>query len=177
MINVDVTSSRPRRAVIRAVPATARARARSVVHYARAIALEDSLTRVAGPGLCDPVGEQVAGVAGLRALRGDCEAGELGAGRGCGGDVGRGAGDEGCGSGGDEGGGEEGEEDGGVHFRSWKIEEEECGGVEIEDGACNPTLLLNVDARSLYTYRRSCQYSVVVPQMDHRPPSDRKYQS
>jgi hypothetical protein len=37
------------------------------------------------------VGEQVAGVAGLRALRGDGEAGKLGAGVGCGGDVGRGA--------------------------------------------------------------------------------------
>jgi hypothetical protein len=90
-VDVDVTGGSPCRIVVGTVPAAARACARRVGHHVCAIALEDCLARVARPGLRDPVGEQVAGVAGLRALRGDGEAGKLGAGVGCGGDVGRGA--------------------------------------------------------------------------------------
>jgi hypothetical protein len=95
VVNIYICRCGPRRAIIRTEPTPACACARRVGHDVGAIALEDLLARVAGAGLCDPMGEQVARVPCLRALRGDSEAGELGAGFRGGGDVGWCAGDEG----------------------------------------------------------------------------------
>jgi hypothetical protein len=115
MIDVNVGCSTPRRAVVRAEPAAAGACACRVGYDVCAVALEDCFARVAGAGLRDPVGEQVARVAVLRALGGDGEAGELGAGFGGGGDVGGCAGDEGGWGCGDAERGGESEEDCGLH--------------------------------------------------------------
>lgn len=103
VVDVDVAGRSPGGAIVRAEPRAAGGGTGTVGHDTSAIALEDCLAGVAGPGDGDPVGEEVAGVAILGALRGDGEAGERGLG-GCGcGDVG--------GSAGDEGRGREGERD------------------------------------------------------------------
>lgn len=121
MIDINVTRRGPRRAIIRTLPSPACARACIIGYDIGAIALEYSFARVARAGLRDPVREQVARVAGLRALGGDGEAGELGArfagrrhvGRGACGEV------EGCWGGGNDG--YKAEEDGGLHGRwCWK---------------------------------------------------------
>lgn len=77
MIDIDIASGRPRRSVVRAEPGTRGRSAGAVGNDVCAVALEDCLSRVAGAGLGDPVGEQVARVTGLRALGCDGEAGEL----------------------------------------------------------------------------------------------------
>jgi hypothetical protein len=115
MVNVHICCRRPRRAIIRTKPTAARARARRVGNYIRAVALEDLFARITCACLSDPVREQVAGVSCLRALSGDGQTGELGAGFGCGGDIWGRAGNERCWGGGDEGKGGEGEEESGFH--------------------------------------------------------------
>lgn len=132
VIDIYVTRRRPCRAIVWAKPRAGDRRARIVGDYVCAIALEHRLARVAGAGLSDPVGEQVARVASLRALGGDREAGELGSCIGFGGHVGWSAGGEvgwGGGGGGD-GSGDCGDEEGGLHLvwnerweRKWLREE------------------------------------------------------
>lgn len=95
VVDVDITGSSPCGAIVRAEPRAAGGGTSTVGHDTSAITLEDRLARVAGPRDGDPVGEEVAGVAVLRALRGDGEGGKRRLGLGGGGDVGRSAGDEG----------------------------------------------------------------------------------
>lgn len=118
MIDVNVTRRRPRRAVVGTKPRAGNGRASIVCYDVCAVALEDRLARVAGAGLRDPVGEEVARVAGLRALGGDGEARELGCCFRLGGHVGGSAGGEvgWGGGGGDEGSGDCGDEEGGLHL-------------------------------------------------------------
>jgi hypothetical protein len=102
VVNIHICRRAPRRAIVRTEPASACACARRVGYDIGAIAFEDLFARVAGAGLSDPVGEQVARVTCLRALRGDSETSELSAGFRGRGDVGWCAGDEGrwgCGDG------------------------------------------------------------------------------
>lgn len=109
MVDVDVAGGGPLAAVVRADPRAAGRGAPGVGDDVCAVALEDRLARGAPAGGA-PVREEVAGVAVLRALRGDGQAAEGGFGGVGAGDVGGGAGLEGGGGG--EGEGEEGGEDG-----------------------------------------------------------------
>jgi hypothetical protein len=94
MVDINIASSSPRSSIIRAEPASASSSTSRASDYVGAIALEDCFAGVASSGLGDPVGEQVTGVAVLRALSGDGQARELGASFASGWHVGRGAGDE-----------------------------------------------------------------------------------
>lgn len=76
MVNVHVAGRGPRSAIVRALPGSAGSSTSRVGNDAGAITLEDRLAGVACAGDGDPVGEQVAGVAVLRALSLDGEAGK-----------------------------------------------------------------------------------------------------
>lgn len=139
VVDVDVAGRSPGGAIVRAEPRAAGGSASTVGHNTGAITLEDSLAGVAGTGDGDPVGEEVAGVASLGALRGDGEAGESGLGGCGGGNVGRGAGLEG--GGGREGEREEAEGDGRGEMHDaglwgvrgfWAIEERRMDGGRKE---------------------------------------------
>lgn len=116
VVNVDVAGSRPCSPVVGTEPTARRRSTCGVRDDVCAVALEHRLARVASTGLSNPVGEQIAGVAVLRALGGDGEAGEEGCSGGFAGDVGRSAGIEdwcwGCG---DKSRGGYGDEDRGLH--------------------------------------------------------------
>jgi hypothetical protein len=77
VINVNITCGRPSGSIIWTEPASARASARRVRDYIRAITLQDLFTRVASARLGDPVREQVARIAGLRPLSCDGQASKL----------------------------------------------------------------------------------------------------
>jgi len=116
MIDIEIRRRRPRRAIVRRQPTARCRRARRVGHDRRAVPLQHLLPRVARPGDGDPVREQRAAVATLRALRGDGEGREGAFGGGGAGDVwGRGLG---CWGGEGEDGGEEegGEEEEVLHL-------------------------------------------------------------
>jgi hypothetical protein len=83
VVDIDVAGSSPGSAIVGAEPASARSGAGRASNYIGAVALEHCLAGVAGSGLGDPVGEQVAGVAILWALSGDGQARELGASLAC----------------------------------------------------------------------------------------------
>lgn len=95
VVDVDVAGSSPCSAIVRAEPCAAGGGTGTVSHDTGAITLEDRFAGVASAGDGDPVGEEIAGIAVLRALCGDGEGGKRRLGRGGGGDVGGTAGDEG----------------------------------------------------------------------------------
>jgi hypothetical protein len=68
MINIEIACGGPRSAVVRAEPGPGGRRARRVLDDVCAVAREDDLARVALAALRDPVREQIARVARLRAL-------------------------------------------------------------------------------------------------------------
>lgn len=117
MVDINICGSGPGCTVVRAGPASAGACARGVGHDVGTITLEDLFTRVAGSGLGDPVREQVARVAVLRALSSNSQSCELSAGLAGGGNVGRRASSEvdGCWGSRNESRRGDGEKDGGLH--------------------------------------------------------------
>ena len=88
MVDIQIASQSPRRAVVRAVPLPACSCAASVLYHARTITLQHHLPGVAGAILGNPVREEGAAIACLRALGCDLEGGELGLGGACRRDVG-----------------------------------------------------------------------------------------
>lgn len=88
MVDINVGSLSPHRAIEWTIPSATDRGAGRVLNYIGAIPLQHYFSGVAGPGLRAPMWEEVAAVAGLRANGGYTKSRELTACGGAGGDVG-----------------------------------------------------------------------------------------
>jgi hypothetical protein len=88
VINVNIRSQCPRRPIIRTVPSATDRGAGRILDHIGPIPLQHHFSRVACPGLGNPMGEEVAAVAALAAHRGDANDSKLTARGGAGGNTG-----------------------------------------------------------------------------------------